>query len=93
MIAALANWQFAWPWLLLALPLPLLAARYLPAAPGQLGSALRIPFGRELRALEANAARAPRMRIAACWKIAWYRFPRSLLKKGTDRSVHCHLHV
>ncbi len=36
--------QFAWPWMFLALPLPLLAAWLLPRAPAVSGPALRIPF-------------------------------------------------
>ena len=51
MIETLADWQFAWPWLLLALPLPWLAARLLPPAPSQLDAALRVPFAAELSAL------------------------------------------
>ncbi|WP_043689128.1 vWA domain-containing protein [Luteimonas huabeiensis] len=41
---------FAWPWLLLALPLPWLLRRLLPAVrPG--GAALRVPWGERLRAV------------------------------------------
>lgn len=39
---------FAWPWLLLALPLPLLVRWLLPAARDAAGAALRVPFGRRL---------------------------------------------
>lgn len=43
---------FAWPWLLLALPLPWLLRRLLPAVrPG--GAALRVPWGERLRAVAA----------------------------------------
>lgn len=38
------NFQFAWPWLLAALPLPLLTAAFLPRAPAPSANALRIPF-------------------------------------------------
>lgn len=38
---------FAWPWLLLALPLPLLARRLLPARRNA-SAALRVPFGHRL---------------------------------------------
>jgi len=40
----------AWPWLLLVLPLPLLARRLLPAAEPASGDALRLPFFAALRA-------------------------------------------
>ena len=38
------NIEIAWPWLLAALPLPLLAAYLLPAAPTDTGVRLRLPF-------------------------------------------------
>lgn len=40
--------QFAWPWMLLALPLPLLARWLLPPARGGASAALRVPFGERL---------------------------------------------
>jgi Ca-activated chloride channel family protein len=46
----------AWPWVLLALPLPWLLRRLLPAAPPRAGRALRLPFYHEL----AEGQRAPR---------------------------------
>lgn len=39
---------FALPWALAALPLPLIARRWLPAAPARTGRALRLPFYRQL---------------------------------------------
>lgn len=42
------NEQFAWPWMLLALPLPLLARWLLPPARGGASAALRVPFGERL---------------------------------------------
>lgn len=42
--------QFAWPWLLLLLPLPWLFRRLLPAAPGATGGALYAPFALEIGA-------------------------------------------
>jgi len=41
---------FAWPWLLLALPLPLLARRWLPARRNA-AAALKVPFGHRLDSL------------------------------------------
>ena len=38
------NIEIAWPWLLAALTLPLLAARLLPTAAEQTGARLRLPF-------------------------------------------------
>lgn len=40
--------QFAWPWMLLALPLPLLARWLLPPARVAASAALRVPFGDRL---------------------------------------------
>lgn len=39
--------ELAWPWVFAALPLPLLVRYLLPAAKGQSGAALRVPFGDE----------------------------------------------
>ena len=46
----------AWPWVLLALPLPLLAWRLLPPAPGAASGALRLPFLHELPGATVQAA-------------------------------------
>ena len=52
------NFEFAWPWLLAALPLPLLVALLLPRAQTAPPAALRFPF---YNALQQNLARpAPR---------------------------------
>ncbi|MGH8084331.1 MAG: vWA domain-containing protein [Lysobacter sp.] len=45
---------FAWPWLLLALPLPLLARRWLPARRNA-AAALKVPFGHRLDSLARGA--------------------------------------
>ncbi|GAB2613777.1 vWA domain-containing protein [Novilysobacter erysipheiresistens] len=45
---------FAWPWLLLALPLPLLARRWLPARRNA-AAALKVPFGHRLEPLARGA--------------------------------------
>ena len=66
-----ATWVLAWPWILLALPLPWLAARLLPAARTDLDAALRIPFGDDLRALQRDADRAPRLRWSILSLVAW----------------------
>lgn len=48
--------EFAWPWLLLALPLPWLAARLLPAAKRIEHAALRVPYPEQLATLRATGA-------------------------------------
>jgi Ca-activated chloride channel family protein len=65
------NWVLAWPWLLLALPLPWLAARLLPPARATLATALRVPFGTDLGGLQRDARRAPRTRWSLPLLIAW----------------------
>ena len=47
--------QLAWPWLLLALPLPWLVYRFVPPAPGVHGAALRAPFYRDLATVTGAA--------------------------------------
>ena len=64
---------FAWPWLLLVLPLPWLVRRLLPALPPG-GAALRMPHGGRLQAagVTRGAARAGggRWPLALAW-LAW----------------------
>ena len=65
---------FAWPWLLLALPLPWLLRRLLPAQPPA-GAALRMPHGERLLVAEGAHA-GSRMPPASRWQlvlagIAW----------------------
>ena len=48
------NIDMAWPWLLLALPLPLLVARWMPAAERSVGNRLRLPFYAALQARLAH---------------------------------------
>jgi Ca-activated chloride channel family protein len=50
--------EFAWPWALLALPLPWLAMRWLPAAPRREQTALRVPYARAFATLRANDSRS-----------------------------------
>jgi len=45
----------AWPWALLALPLPWLAMHFLPAAPRRLQAALRVPYARAFAAMRASS--------------------------------------
>jgi Ca-activated chloride channel homolog len=62
--------HFAWPWMLLALPLPWLAARWLAPAPPQ-GAALFLPFAAALAAPPAmTTARRPRAR-QALFALVW----------------------
>jgi len=48
--------EFAWPWVLLALPLPWLAMRWLPVAPHREQAALRVPYARAFATMRANTA-------------------------------------
>lgn len=61
----------AWPWVLAALPLPLLARWLLPAAPQRPGRALHLPFFGELPGAGAGGSgRAARWRSLLAW-LAW----------------------
>jgi len=66
------GWLIAWPWLLLALPLPLLTARLLPAARDGGGAALRVPFANDLAPVAVGGGRARRARIALLPMLAWF---------------------
>jgi len=59
--------RFAWPWMLLALPLPWLVRRLLPAAEST-SPALRVPFGNRLDAVAAGGGVA---RSAGIGMLAW----------------------
>jgi Ca-activated chloride channel family protein len=48
----------AWPWVLLALPLPWLMRRLLPPAGSGVGTALRVPFFHDLEQLGATGSSA-----------------------------------
>lgn len=63
------NWldAFAWPWLLLAIPLPWLARRLLPALPSQ-SAALRVPWGERLDAIAQPGGQA---RVRGVGWLAW----------------------
>lgn len=60
--------SFAWPWLLLALPLPLLALWLLPRKRST-GAALRVPYGARLDAIAVSGGRA--LRFTAAGLLAW----------------------
>ncbi|GHA84662.1 vWA domain-containing protein [Cognatilysobacter bugurensis] len=63
--------SFAWPWWLLALPLPWLALRF-PARAKASGAALRVPFGSRIEAIaSATGLRAQRRGLRAWAWIAW----------------------
>jgi Ca-activated chloride channel family protein len=56
--------ELAWPWLLLALPLPLIVARLLPRAPGWIATALHLPHTGFVLPQQADVSPVPRMRTA-----------------------------
>jgi len=64
-------WTFAWWWMLLALPLPWLVRRFMPAEPVERDAALRVPVAAEFADLAglrtADAAR--RWRLAALYGV------------------------
>ncbi len=70
--AAMPAWleTFAWPWLLLAVPLPWLAARLLPARRST-SPALNVPFGVRLEGLGINDHRVGRAGMKWMAWIAW----------------------
>ena len=59
--------DFAWPWLLLAMPLPWLERRLLPPARGG-DAALKVPYGPRL---DAIAGRGTAMRARGIGPLAW----------------------
>jgi Ca-activated chloride channel family protein len=85
--------NFAWPWMLLFLPLPWLLARLLPPARPQ-GAALFLPFAASLAGASAPAVRAPpRLRrvlfalvwlflLAAAARPQWLGDPQALPSSG-----------
>lgn len=62
--------QFAWPWMLLFLPLPWLVARLLPAATPQAG-AVFLPFAATVSVDTALALRAPSRWQVALFAVVW----------------------
>jgi len=71
MIEELRLWQFAWPWLFAALPVPLLLMRLLPAAADAREAALRVPYAAELDALLADRPRRAGPRLPLLPYVAW----------------------
>jgi Ca-activated chloride channel family protein len=73
-MSALASWVsidgFAWPWLLLALPLPWLVRMLLPPARST-EAALKVPYGERLDAIRGSTGAARVGGIRALPWIAW----------------------
>lgn len=61
---------FAWPWLLLALPLPWLMRRLWPAAPSA-APALRVPYGERLDTIGGRSVRARPQGLGLLPWLAW----------------------
>ena len=65
------NIEFAWSWMLAALPLPLLVAWLVPRAPRDIGDALRVPFFAALGAVTVQSdARKHHARLVLA-ALAW----------------------
>jgi Ca-activated chloride channel family protein len=62
--------HFAWPWMLLALPLPWLVGRWLPPATPQ-GSALFVPFAASLSAERTSALHVRSRRRRILFALIW----------------------
>lgn len=61
--------EFAWPWMLFALPVPWLVARLLPAAPSAAQAALRVPYMRAFAAMRAADERTQGRRVQRWWPL------------------------
>ena len=61
---------FAWPWLLLALPLPWIVRWLVPPA-RQSGAALKVPYGTRLDTIAAQAGHAHARGVGALAWLAW----------------------
>jgi Ca-activated chloride channel homolog len=55
--------EFAWPWMLLCLPLPWIVARWLPAAQGTKRAALRVPASPAFESMRTLEASSPGRRV------------------------------
>lgn len=64
-------WTLAWPWLLLALPLPWFVRRFMPPTATEHGPALRVPAGGGLDAPARRAGHSRRgsWRLVALWLV------------------------
>ena len=87
--------EFAWPWMLAALPLPLIAASLLPRARASASGALRLPHGEVHLPTSVNVGRvAPWKRwlallawtllIAAACRPQWLGEPEDVPRSGRD---------
>jgi Ca-activated chloride channel family protein len=87
--------EWAWPWMLLALPLPWLAARALAPLKTRSGAALRLPYALEGLEAASGANPVPRWRrvlallawcalIAAAARPQWIGDPIALSRTGRD---------
>jgi len=87
--------ELAWPWLLLALPLPLIAARVLPRAPGWIATALHLPHTGFALPQQADVSPVPRLRTALAllgWALLvfavarpqWLGAPEDVPRSGRD---------
>ena len=70
LLSSLSIDGFAWPWLLLALPLPGLARRWLRPARNH-AAALKVPYGKRLDAIVGGGGHARPRGIGALAWIAW----------------------
>ena len=70
MLATFSLDNFAWPWLLLALPLPLLARLWLPPARST-AAALKVPYGERLATIAGNGGPARARGIGTLAWLAW----------------------
>jgi Ca-activated chloride channel family protein len=61
--------EFAWPWMLFALPLPWLVARWMKAAPRAAQAALRVPYARAFEAMHAADANAHGHHMRRWWPL------------------------
>ena len=77
MTSWLAQWLpqdfngFAWPWLLLALPLPWLLRRLLPPVADASAAALKVPFGKRLDGIAGRAGPARARGVGLLAWLAW----------------------
>lgn len=91
----MAVFELAWPWLLLALPLPFIAAHVLPRARGAFGSALHLPHLGVALPPQAGVSPVPRLRrilallawallVLAAARPQWLGPPQDVPRSGRD---------
>jgi Ca-activated chloride channel family protein len=87
--------ELAWPWLLAALPLPLIVAWLLPRAPGIIATALRMPHAGFALPDQRDVSPVPRLRTALAllgWALLvfaaarpqWFGPPEDVPRSGRD---------